>query len=520
MKEVSRILIVDDDSNILEVLDARLTASGFHVLKAGDAQTAMEILKGKSVDLLISDMKMPVTSGMDLFIDIQKTLPELPVIFLTAYGTIPDAVDAIKQGAVDYISKPFDGKELINKIRKVLGANSRKSAPATQKSETQNINSVEINTANMASDAVISASNNSGTSSGETNLCKITPHETLIFEDEFYWGKTPAMQELYSMIRKVAATNVNVMIRGESGVGKEWIARAIYRNSSRRDQPYVVVDCGSTPSGILESELFGHLKGSFTNAVKDKQGLIETADKGTLFLDEIGNISHEMQCRLLRFLEDKSIRQVGSVHEKIIDCRIISATNADLSADIEAGTFRQDLYYRLKVVTLNIPPLRDRREEIADFAKFFVDRYTKEHTLPKVNFADDTIKLMLSHDWPGNIRELRNALEAGIVLCKNNIMQPWDLQLGNNEKSRQNGKSAMQSSSESSLYTDKGYVNRDGSELPETGFSIEESEKQTIIRALKESKGVQTKAAELLDISRRAINYKIKKYDIKPNDYK
>ncbi|MBF0467411.1 MAG: sigma-54-dependent Fis family transcriptional regulator [Desulfamplus sp.] len=477
MTKGCKILIVDDDPNILEVLDARLSASGFNVFKAPDALTAMQILESEHVDLLISDMKMPVTSGMDLFLDIQKTMPDLPVIFLTAYGTIPDAVHAIKQGAVDYISKPFDGRELINKIHQVLGARQQ----GVLFSENRNIDSGAM-----------------------------PSHETLVFEDEFYWGKTPAMQELYRMIRKVAATNVNVMILGESGVGKEWIARAIYRNSSRRDKPYVVVDCGSTPAGILESELFGHLKGSFTNAVKDKKGLIETADKGTLFLDEIGNISHEMQCRLLRFLEDKTIRQVGSVHEKIVDCRIISATNADLSADIEAGTFRQDLYYRLKVVTLQIPPLRERKEEIADFAKFFVDRYTKEHNLPKAGFTDATIKLMEEHDWPGNIRELRNALEAGIVLCKNDIMQPWDLQLGNNQKSRkQNG-----ADQKSSILDYR--LSREG----ETGFSIEDSEKNTIIRALKESRGVQKKAAELLDISRRAINYKIKKYDIQPKDYK
>lgn len=498
MKEVSRILIVDDDSNILEVLDARLTASGFYVFKAGDAQTAKEILNREHVDLLISDMKMPVTSGMDLFLDIQKKLPNLPVIFLTAYGTIPDAVHAIKHGAVDYISKPFDGRELIKKIRQVL--------EVREQSKQQNTPIIPIS----ADDSSLDADKVKDSS------------DFLIFEDEFYWKKSLAMQELYSMIKKVAATNVNVMILGESGVGKEWIARSIYRNSSRKDQPYVVVDCGSTPAGILESELFGHLKGSFTSAVKDKKGLIETADKGTLFLDEIGNISHDMQCRLLRFLEDKTIRQVGSVHEKIVDCRIISATNADLTADIQAGTFRQDLYYRLKVVTLNVPPLRERKEEIAEFAKFFVDRYTKEHNLPKVIFADDTIELMESHDWPGNIRELRNALEAGIVLCKNNIMHPSDLQLGNNQKSKKNEKSADKSLSANSQNSEDISFNTNGASgaFGETGFSIEDSEKHTIIRALKESKGVQKKAAELLDISRRAINYKIKKYDIKPNDYK
>ncbi|MBF0572688.1 MAG: sigma-54-dependent Fis family transcriptional regulator [Desulfamplus sp.] len=512
MKDATCILIVDDDSNILEVLDARLTASGFNVFKAGDAQTAMQILKKESVDLLISDMKMPVTSGLDLFLEIQKILPELPVIFLTAYGTIPDAVNAIKHGAVDYISKPFDGRDLIKKIRQILEIRQQAKRLNINIESRQLNESVLSKTASIKADSApstISLNSNKDNSNTSKN---IEPNHPIIFEDEFYWKKTQAMQELYSMIKRVASTNVNVMILGESGVGKEWIARSIYRNSSRRDQPYVVVDCGSTPDGILESELFGHLKGSFTSAVKDKKGLIEAADKGTLFLDEIGNISHEMQCRLLRFLEDKTIRQVGSVHEKIVDCRIISATNADLTADIENGTFRQDLYYRLKVVTLNVPPLRDRKAEIADFAKFFVDRYTKEHNLPKVTFANETIDLMESHDWPGNIRELRNALEAGIVLCKNDIMQPWDLQLGNNQKLVKNSKLNIKPS-------DPNSENRslnDG----EAGFSIEESEKQTIIRALKESKGVQKRAAELLDISRRAINYKIKKYDIQPRDYK
>ena len=510
MKDATCILIVDDDSNILEVLDARLSASGFNVFKAADAQSAMQILKKESVDLLISDMKMPVTSGLDLFLEIQQTLPELPVIFLTAYGTIPDAVNAIKHGAVDYISKPFDGRDLIKKIRQILETRQHSKQPNINIESTQANETVLSKAASIKTDSVKPTINSDKDNSNTSN--NIEPNHPIIFEDEFYWKKTQAMQELYSMIKRVASTNVNVMILGESGVGKEWIARSIYRNSSRRDQPYVVVDCGSTPDGILESELFGHLKGSFTSAVKDKKGLIETADKGTLFLDEIGNISHEMQCRLLRFLEDKTIRQVGSVHEKIVDCRIISATNADLAADIEEGTFRQDLYYRLKVVTLNVPPLRNRKAEIADFAKFFVDRYTKEHNLPKVAFADETIELMESHDWPGNIRELRNALEAGIVLCKNDIMQPWDLQLGNNQKLIKNSKPDIKPS-------DPNSENRSFNDV-EAGFSIEESEKQTIIRALKESKGVQKRAAELLDISRRAINYKIKKYDIQPRDYK
>ncbi|MCG8636925.1 MAG: sigma-54 dependent transcriptional regulator, partial [Desulfobacterales bacterium] len=342
------ILIVDDDPSILEVLDARLTASGFDVKKAGDAASAARILRNQPVDLLVSDIKMPRKSGMELFEEIRQTLPDLPVIFLTAYGTIPDAVDAIKQGAVDYISKPFDGRDLIKKINSALGSRSG------------------------ASEAL----------------------QPDAFDGDYYWGKSPAMTGLYQMVTKVSATNVNVLILGESGVGKECIARYIHGHSARVKNPYVIVDCGSTPAGILESELFGHLKGAFTHAVKDKQGLIQAADSGTLFLDEIGNISHDMQCRLLRFLEDGSVRQVGAVKERAVDCRVLAATNADLPAAIEEGTFRQDLYYRIKGVTLTIPPLRERQEDIPALSQFFADKYTRAHGIEKTKISSAAMKVL------------------------------------------------------------------------------------------------------------------------------
>lgn len=444
------ILIVDDDPSILEVLEARFTASNFSVLRAQDAVTAIQILEAQPVDLLVSDVKMPQKSGMELFTQIQKKLPDLPVIFLTAYGTIPDAVDAIRQGAVDYISKPFDGRMLIQKIKDTLAAQKR-----------------------------------------------VSEKKSLTASDEdYYWGKSRVMKALYSMVQKVSATQVNVLILGESGVGKESIARHIHQNSNRQDQPYMVVDCGSTPAGILESELFGHLKGSFTNAVKDKKGLIQAADRGTLFLDEIGNISQDMQCRLLRFLEDGKIRQVGSVTDEIIDCRIIAATNADLKEDIESGTFRQDLYYRLKGITLTIPPLRERKEDIPVLSHLFVDRYTQSQGIESTRIADTTMKVLMEHLWPGNIRELKNILEAGTILCQDHTIQPWDLQIENIRKS-------------ATLVSDAGQE-----------FSIEESEKNTIIRALKESRGVQKHAADLLNISKRAIHYKVKKYNIQPSEYK
>lgn len=410
---------------------------------------------------MISDMKMPVMSGMDLFTEIQQILPHLPVIFLTAYGTIPDAVTALKKGVVDYISKPFDGKVLVKKINDIL---SEKQPDRNQPAGNQ--------------PAMMDMSN------------------TSLIEDGFYWGKSPGMKELYRVTQKVAASQMNVLILGESGVGKECIAKYIHRYSLKKNHPYIVVDCGSTPAGILESELFGHMKGSFTHAIQDKTGLIEAAHKGTLFLDEIGNISQDMQSRLLRFLEDKQIRRVGAIKEIHVDCRVLSATNADLTADIEKGNFRQDLYYRLKGITLTIPPLRERKEDILALANLFLTKYSNNHHLPRAILTDETLDLLENYTWPGNIRELKNALEAGIVLCKNNTITPLDLQL---EAARSKASQPSEN-------------------IP--GFSIGDSEKETIIRALKKTNGVQKNAAELLNISRRSIHYKIKKYDIKISECK
>ncbi len=447
MMQSRTILVVDDDSNILEVLCARLTAAGFSVIPAGDALSALKILKNDRVDLLITDVKMPEMSGMDLFSEVRRLFPQLPVIFLTAYGTIPDAVKAVKAGAVDYISKPFDGKSLVKKINEFL---------------------IQV---------------------------KVSSSGTIPqLDNGFYWGESPLMQELCLLTKKVAASNVNVLILGESGVGKECIAKSVHYHSARKDKPYIVVDCGSTPPGILESELFGHMKGSFTNAVQDKQGLIEAADGGTLFLDEIGNISADMQSRLLRFLEEKKIRRVGDIKEISVDGRVISATNADLQADIEAGSFRRDLYYRLRVVTLNVPPLRDRKEDIPELTRLFVGKHRREQGLPEIEIPKETMDWLTSYNWPGNVRELKNALEAGVVLCQNHIMLPEDLQLAEQQDP--------------------------ADQKEDRNFSIKRSEREAIIRALKQTGGVQKHAAELLDISRRSIHYKIKKYNIQVSDYK
>jgi DNA-binding NtrC family response regulator len=441
------VLIVDDDPSILEVLEARLTAAGFKAHKATNGSSALELLSKYPIDILVSDIKMPEMSGLELLEKTRTIFPQLPVIFLTAYGTIPDAVDAVKAGAVDYLTKPFDGKELVWKIEQIIAT--------------------------------------------------VPPQPTVlqaVDEKGIFWGKSAAMTELKELLVKVAASNANVLILGESGVGKESVARMLHNCSPRKDKPYIVVDCGSTPSGILESELFGHVKGSFTHAIQDKKGLIEAAHGGTLFLDEVGNISQEMQSRLLRFLEERTIRQVGAIKEKEIDCRVISATNADLRADAEEGKFRLDLYYRLKVVTLVVPPLRERREDIPELARFLVDTYTSDNNLPSLELPQRTLDWLQTLTWQGNIRELKNALETGIILCKDRRILPEDLQLDDEPIPM--------------------------AESSDANFSIEQSEKEAIIRALKQTKGVKKDAAELLGISRRAIQYKSKKYNLDASQFK
>ncbi|MFZ5570859.1 MAG: sigma-54-dependent transcriptional regulator [Thermodesulfobacteriota bacterium] len=439
------ILIVDDDRNVLEVLEARLSSAGFLVFKTAEPKDALDILTSNPVDLMISDMKMPGMSGMELFHDVRSMLPGLPVVFLTAYGSIPDAVNAVKAGAVDYIAKPFDGQELLKKLRKILLNTATRPGPGPK-------------AAGSGMEEVVTSA---------------------------------VMRELYGLIDRVAVSPVNVLILGESGSGKEYIARMIHQKSPRREAPFVVVDCGSTPTGLLESELFGHTKGAFTHAIRDKKGLIEEADQGTLFLDEIGNVSPEMQVRLLRFLEDRKIRRIGEVREIPVNCRVIAATNADLMEDISSGRFREDLYYRLRVVTLRIPSLKDRKEDIPNLAKHFIESFCTQNELPLVELPMETTRWLCNYPWPGNVRELKNALEAGVVMCKNRVLLPEDL--------RTTGLPDIAASHQRQTVT---------------SFSLEESERNAIIRALQQTGGVQKDAADLLGISRRAIHYKIKKFEI------
>ena len=442
------ILVADDDPHIQEVLEVRLASAGYEVILASDGQEALDILARTSVDLVISDIRMPGMDGLQLQAHLEKTAPKLPIIFLTAFGSIQDAVKAIKSGAVDYLTKPFEGRELLDKVSTVL------------------------------SKAVVAQAKASAHVSPPCGTQDCGMWET----------RSQRMRELAQMVEKVAPRDVNVLLLGESGTGKERIAQLLHSMSPRRDHPLVIVDCGSTPASLLESELFGHVKGSFTHAVRDKKGLIEEAHKGTLFLDEIGNISMEMQVRLLRFLENRKIRRIGDTREIAVDCRVVAATNADLIQDVAEGTFREDLYYRLRVVTLNVPPLRERKEDIPLLAGHFVASFCKAQGMPLVVLPPATMEFIVNYSWPGNIRELKNAIEAGIVLSQGGELTPADLQVA-------------------PTAAHKG-------QHSENAMSLDESEKVAIIRALEKSNWVQKDAAPLLGVSRRALNYKIQKYEI------
>ncbi|PIE71760.1 MAG: sigma-54-dependent Fis family transcriptional regulator [Deltaproteobacteria bacterium] len=439
------ILVVDDDAHILAVVEARLLSTGYHVRTANSGKRALAILEKTPVDLIISDMKMPEMNGMALLAKVHDVQPGVPVVILTAYGTIPGAVESIQAGAFDYLTKPFKGTQLIDKIEEIFARKAKK------------------------------PSRHDGEVASET---------------DFFFGQSAAMKGVYNRIERVADSQVTVLVLGDSGVGKERVAEQIHQASSRRKMPFIVVDCGATPVSLLESELFGHVKGAFTHAVRDKKGLIEAADQGTLFLDEIGNISPEMQIRLLRFLEDRKIRRIGSVESVDVDCRIIAATNTDLEADVRKGRFREDLFYRLRVVTIVVPTLKERKEEIPALVNHFVAQFCRQQGVDPVTIPPETMQWLLAYPWPGNIRELKNAVEGGVLLCQNGVLTPDDFHL-----SRAAEKETIPS-------------------VAPPPMTLEESEKTAIISALKETRGIQSRAAEILGISRRAIHYKIKKYAI------
>jgi DNA-binding NtrC family response regulator len=442
------ILVVDDDPQIREVLQTRLESKGYRVFTANDGQEALAALKhGESVDLIITDLKMPVMDGLEFMRRLPKTTDRPPVIFLTAHGSVPEAVEAMKLGAYDFLEKPYSGADLLQ----------------------------------MAKDALM-----------VERPSPVAVKEATGTDDQLLAGTSAPMKHLMSVIDRIAATPSSVLITGESGTGKELAARTIHARSDRAGAPLVVIDCGALPDTLLESELFGHRKGSFTSATQDKKGLLELADGGTAFLDEIGNISVAMQTRLLRFLQNGEVRRIGDTTPHHVNVRVLAATNLNLAAAVEDGSFRQDLYYRLKVVTLVLPLLSQRRQDIPYLAGHFLEQSSRLMHRPVTRFADGVLGVLESHNWPGNVRELKHVIEAGVALSRGEALELEDL-------------------------NHSGFIPYQGEPVSDSAddlTSLERLERDQILRALKESSWVQKRAADTLGISGRVIHYKIRKYGI------
>jgi two-component system NtrC family response regulator len=451
------ILIVDDEKNYLLVLSALLEEEGYEVLTTASSLDASEILKASDVDLVLTDMKMPGMDGIELLEQIKTRDAELPVIMMTAHGTVDKAVEAMQKGAYSYIMKPFDNERLTLFVKKAI---------ATYKVVKEN---------RRLRDAVESQ-----------------------YQFGNIIGKSKAMRDVFQLIHKVAPSNATVLIEGESGTGKELVAKSIHFNSPRRDNPFVAVNCSALAEGLLESELFGHERGAFTGAVSSKKGRFELAHGGTLFLDEIGELSANLQVKLLRVLQDKSFERVGGVRSIAVDIRVIAATNKNLGLEMRAGRFREDLFYRLNVVHIAIPPLRDRHEDIRLLVNHFLQKYAAERktAVPVRGVAQEVDRLFYDYSWPGNVRELENVIERVMILCPNEIITGADLPRG------------FRSSLDNALHLDGIPAN---AKLYET---LEMVERTMIERALKMADNVQSHAAAILGIGKSGLNQKLKKYNL------
>lgn len=380
------ILIVDDEKNYLLVLEALLVDAGYEIITCDSASQALEVTSSYDLDLVITDMRMPGVDGMEFLAQLQGRQPELPVIMMTAYATVEKAVEAMKRGAFDYITKPFKNEELILTIRKAIEMHRLKQENRLLSQELQ----------------------------GRFKFDNIV-------------GKSKVMRQVYAIIEKVAQTRASVLVTGESGTGKELIAKAIHFNSTRRDKPFISVNCSALPETLLETELFGHERGAFTGAITRRKGRFELAHNGTLFLDEVGDMSPALQVKLLRVLQEMKFERVGGTTTLQVDARLVAASNRDLRREVEIGRFRQDLYYRLKVVHIEVPPLRDRRDDIPLLVHHFLKKVAQANGLPAKGVSHEALKYLYQYDWIGNVRELENVIERAVILCDGAEIRPQDL---------------------------------------------------------------------------------------------
>ena len=448
-----RILVVDDDPSLRRVLQAQLEQEGYEVAVAASVQQTLSVLELRPVDLVITDLKMPGISGLELLKHARSQYPQTIVIMLTAFGTVDTAVEAMKAGAYDYLTKPVHPDELSVVVRRAL----------------EHVHLVE-----------------------QVRTLRISLNQKYGFENIL--GRSDVLLEVLDTAARAARSNSTVLIRGETGTGKELLARAIHFNSSRSNNPLVTINCGAIPKDLLESELFGHRRGAFTGAVTDKKGRIELADGGTLFLDEIAEMSPDLQVKLLRLIQGGEIEKIGSEVKTRVDVRILAASHRDLQAMIEDGTFREDLYYRLAVIPLVMPPLRERSEDIPDLVQHFFRKSQEKNKRPELVMSPSLLPYFVQYRWPGNVREMENILERIVVLARGKDITIEDLpQFLRQEKA---GVAALEI------------------DLPPQGISLEAIEKELILRALHRCDWNQTRAARYLDISRKTLIYRIEKHGI------
>ena len=454
---MAKILVVDDDQGMREFLEILLVREGYEVTSASGGKEALDLCKKHKFDIAITDLMMPKINGIDVLKSIKEVSPKTLVILITGYASGETAIAAMQEGAYDYLEKNFDLEDLKAVIKDALSKKGVKEEDAVFMKDVE---------------------------------------DALCFGNMI--GKSKGMLKVYSLVRKVANTAANILITGESGTGKELVAGAIHENSSRKDKPFVIINCGGIPENLLESELFGYMKGAFSGAHVDKPGLFEVAHRGTIFLDEIGELPQFLQVKLLRVVQEKTFRRIGGTENIKVDVRIISATNQDLEQKVKNSDFREDLYYRLNVIPVKIPPLRERNEDIPLLAKYFIEKYSKEFGKEITKISPYALRLLMEYPFSGNVRELENIIERSVALETTNIILPENL--------------IMPGIGE----IDKNTVLSAG--IPEKGINLNEElarvEKLLIKKALQKANGSKTKAAKYLNISFDSLRYRLEKPDI------
>ncbi len=447
------ILVVDDERGQREILQTILSKEGYRMAAVPGGREALELLETASFDIVLTDLKMQGMSGMELMGELLERDPRQCVIMMTAHGTVDSAVEAMKKGAFDYLEKPLERDDLLLTLQRAF-------------------------------DHVVLLR--------ENQLLHRKLEETRRVDSII--GDHPKIREVFRVIHKIAPTTSTVLIYGESGTGKELVARAIHDASPRREDPFFAINCAAIPESLIESELFGHEKGAFTGAASREIGLFEAASGGTLFLDEIGEMNVAMQAKLLRAIQEKEIRRVGGKVNIPIDVRIISATNRDLEGETRKGTFREDLYYRLNVIRINLPPLRERGSDLAALADFFLRKFSAAAGLPMKGISKPALKILMNYSWPGNVRQLESVIERGVLMAESDTIMPEDLPAEVHREGNSGGKLPF--------------------DLPPGGISIEELERELIVKAMERSDWVIAKAAPLLGMSYKTLQYRLEKFGI------